>query len=63
MTSQELIGSCRQRFEELALKEYDWVSFYNGWLEGRMNLFESMKKQELKTLISLNENRNKCKGG
>jgi len=40
MSSEELIGKCRQRFKELALKEYDWVSFYNGWLEGRMDLFD-----------------------
>ncbi len=62
MTSQELIGKCRQKFEELSHKEYDWVSFYNGWLEGRMDLHETLRKQELETLISLNENWDKRKG-
>lgn len=40
MSSQELIGKCRQKFEELSHKEYDWVSFYNGWLEGRVDLID-----------------------
>lgn len=56
MNSQELIGKCRQRFEELALKEYDWVSFYNGWLEGRMDFYEDIREQFLKqTAIKINE--------
>jgi hypothetical protein len=54
MNSQELIGKCRQRFEELALKEYDWVSFYNGWLEGRMDLITNVEELEsiLKKLLN-----------
>jgi hypothetical protein len=54
MNSQELIGRCRQRFEELALKEYDWVSFYNGWLEGRMDLITNVEELEsiLKKLLN-----------
>jgi len=54
MSSEELIGKCRQRFKELALKEYDWISFYNGWLEGRVDLLEfqvsKMTDEELEEL-------------
>ena len=64
MTSQELIGKCRQRFKELALKEYDWVSFYNGWLEGRMDLMEfqvsKMTDEELEELkMCISDEKNK----
>lgn len=54
MNSQELIGKCRQRFEELEFKEYDWVSFYNGWLEGRMDLITNVEELEsiLKKLLN-----------
>jgi beta-lactamase superfamily II metal-dependent hydrolase len=38
MDSIELIGNPKRRFNQLKLKQYDWCSFYNGWLEGRMNM-------------------------
>lgn len=36
--SKTLIGNPQQRFKELKHKDWDWRSFYNGWLEGRFNL-------------------------
>ena len=38
MNSTELIGRARQRWNEIDHEDLDWVSFYNGWLEGRFDL-------------------------
>ena len=38
MNSTELIGRARQRWNEIDNEGLDWVSFYNGWLEGRFDL-------------------------
>ena len=40
MNSQEIIGRVRDRFKELEHKEWDYRSFYNGWLEGRVDLLK-----------------------
>lgn len=34
-TSENLIGRVKDRFKELKGKEFDWRSFYHGWIEGR----------------------------
>jgi hypothetical protein len=38
MSSTELIGDVKERFDELSENGYDWKSFYNGWIEGRTDL-------------------------
>jgi len=42
--SKWLIGRARERFRELADKGWDWRSFYNGWLEGRMDALPDIRK-------------------
>lgn len=37
--STKLIGNVRDRFGVLIRKNYDWPSFYCGWIEGRASLF------------------------
>lgn len=32
--SAMLIGFAKKRFDELKRKDWEWRSFYNGWLEG-----------------------------
>ena len=49
-TSQEIIGNVKTRYEQLKGKEFDWRSFYHGWLEGRANLV-----RERNTLTKANE--------
>lgn len=34
----ELIGRVKQRFDELSDKQFQWHSFYHGWLEGRFDM-------------------------
>lgn len=34
VSSTELIAKAKQRFKELEHKEFEWKSFYNGFLEG-----------------------------
>jgi len=38
--SDELIGHVREIFDKLKHKEWDWKSFYNGWLEGRVDMLK-----------------------
>ena len=40
MDSTKTIGRVRDRFKELESKDFDWRSFYNGWLEGRVDIFK-----------------------
>lgn len=41
--SQAIIGAVEKVFESFSNKNWDWVSFYNGWLEGRLNLLNEQK--------------------
>lgn len=41
--SYRLIGRVRERFKELEAKGWDWRSFYNGWLEGRADMYGEIK--------------------
>lgn len=45
--SKWMIGRVEKRFEELSRKGYDWISFYNGWLEGR---FDMLKEREFPSI-------------
>lgn len=40
--SKELIGRSRECFEELIHKQWDWRSFYNGWIEGRGDMLSQI---------------------
>jgi hypothetical protein len=40
--SDELIGNVTKRFKDLEHKNWDWRSFYNGWLEGRSMIIEEI---------------------
>lgn len=41
--SLRLIGRVRERHKELIEKAWDWRSFYNGWLEGRVDMWAQNK--------------------
>ena len=41
--SKAIIGDVEKVFENFGDKNWDWVSFYNGWLEGRINLLKEQK--------------------
>ncbi len=38
MNSEQIIGRIRERHKELNNYEFDYKSFYNGWMEGRVDL-------------------------
>lgn len=45
--SQNLIGTVRDRFKEIFRPDRrwdEWRSFYNGWLEGRVDMLGSIRK-------------------
>lgn len=42
--SMKLIGCVKERFQELIHKDWDWRSFYNGWLEGRSEMIQEFRK-------------------
>lgn len=42
--SIQLIGNPSKRFNELEGKGWDWRSFYNGWLEGRVSYMRQLKE-------------------
>lgn len=42
--SIKLIGRVRERFKELLHKEWDWRSFYHGWLEGRADMYKQVSE-------------------
>lgn len=41
--SKGLIGFAKERFKQLKHKGWDWRSFYNGWLEGRVDMLAEIK--------------------
>jgi hypothetical protein len=41
MTGEQLIGSARERWNEIDNEGLDWKSFVNGWLEGRLDLIDT----------------------
>jgi hypothetical protein len=44
--SKWLIGRVKERFNELLKKNWDWRSFYNGWIEGRADAIEDLLMRE-----------------
>lgn len=47
--SHWMIGRSEERFKELTHKDWDWRSFYNGWIEGRADAVEDIIKRERAT--------------
>ena len=49
LDSKTMIGHARWRFDSLTdhpyRKNWDWVSFYNGWLEGRFDLIRVLEER------------------
>jgi len=41
-----IIGNVRQRYDQLERKHWDWSSFYNGWIEGRISMLVELTKEE-----------------
>ena len=41
--SERLTGGSRIRYQDLLHKNWDWRSFYNGWLEGRVDMLKQMR--------------------
>lgn len=41
--SERMIGRVKDRFKELEAKQWDWRSFYNGWLEGRADMLQQIR--------------------
>lgn len=44
MDSEQIIGRVRERHKELNNYEFDYKSFYNGWMEGRVDLLFALKE-------------------
>jgi len=53
--SKHIIGDVKERYEQikhhglthtLRSEEYDWQSFYNGWIEGRLAMLLELTKEE-----------------
>lgn len=52
-TSKEIIDRAKKRFKELEHKNYDWKSFYTGFLEATMQVknYESLDSVSESSLI------------
>lgn len=46
MTGEELIGRARERWNEIDNEGLDWKSFFNGWLEGRLDLIDVQEREK-----------------
>ena len=45
-TSEEVIQQAKERFKELEHKNFDWRSFYNGYLEAFAESIKNQNKDE-----------------
>jgi len=61
--SEEIIEQAKQRFKELEHKQFEWRSFYNGYLEGQVKqLIITDVSQQRELLKAFKEwEANKCK--
>ena len=48
MDSKQLIGEPSKRYHELSHQEFEWNSFYNGWIEGREALLKELNESAQK---------------
>lgn len=56
MTGEQLIGRARERWNEIDHEGLDWKSFFNGWLEGRLDLIDALEQRSaLEELIKNDE--------
>jgi hypothetical protein len=55
--SKHIIGNVKERYNQVKFQglthtlkgdEYDWQSFYNGWIEGRLSMLLELTKEEWK---------------
>ena len=54
MTSTKLIALAKERYKQLEHKEFEWRSFYNGFLEGfAKHIFSRIGRKLLIILIGL----------
>jgi hypothetical protein len=53
--STHIIGNVKERYNQVKFQglthtlkgeEYDWQSFYNGWIEGRLSMLLELTKEE-----------------
>ena len=42
--STKLIGNVKNRFKQLERKNWEWRSFYNGWIEGRAQMLNELRE-------------------
>jgi hypothetical protein len=48
ITSTMIIGNVDARFDHLKRGDWDaYMAFYNGWIEGRMQILEEIKRDTL----------------
>ena len=56
MTGEQLIGRAREKWNEIDHEDLDWKSFVNGWLEGRLDLIDTLdQRSALEELIKNDE--------
>jgi hypothetical protein len=46
--SAKMIGNVDERFKQLERYEYQWRSFYAGWIEGRGKMYSELLDEEEK---------------
>jgi hypothetical protein len=39
-----MIGRVHERYSQLTRKNYDWRSFYSGWIEGRFAMLAEIRE-------------------
>jgi hypothetical protein len=44
--SKALIGKVEERFDDLKRKNFEWGSFYNGWIEGRIAMLAELREKQ-----------------
>jgi hypothetical protein len=53
--SEQIIGNVQEAYNSLQDKEYDWRSFYHGWLESRVDINELISNYEKQNKIKSRE--------
>jgi len=59
-TSKEIIEQATQKFKELKHKNYDWSSFYNGFLEAKALSMRIVMKQGKYLICDVNNKKTIC---
>lgn len=53
MTSTEIIENAKDKFKELGHKDYEWRSFYNGYLIGYSNAHSKVEKLDIQNVTNI----------